>query len=73
MKPGLGFALATCAVSAVGIVLGAVHPLAAIALYPALGVLPGMAFAGIAFPSAPPRLRVLVGLALAPLVASTLG
>jgi len=73
VKPGLLVALVTCAVAAAGVALGAVHPLAALALYPALGVLPGMAVAGLMFPSAPLRSRAVVGLALAPLVAATVG
>ncbi len=73
MKPGLLLALVTCAVAAAGVTLGTVHPLGALALYPALGVLPGMAAAGILFRSAPLRSRAVVGLALAPLVASSLG
>ncbi len=73
MKPGLLVAIITCAVAAAGVLLGGTHAVAMLAVYPALGVLPGMAFAGLLFPTASPRLRAVVGLAIAPLVASTLG
>lgn len=73
MKPGLLVALLTCAVAAAGAAVGGTHALPMLALYPALGVLPGMALVGVLFPSGSRRLRAVVGLALAPLVASTLG
>ena len=48
-------------------------PIGQIALYPALGVFPGCALAWLLFPDASSATRAVVGVALAPLVASIAG